>query len=410
MEVSAARQAQSMARRIVCCLALAFLAAAPASGGLYDRKQDIDSEISGLQSKLEQARAREASLSAEIASVSQRIRSLESEVGDVSTRLASLEEDLALHERKLARLTELYEIQSERLAFLGSQYDLSLKRWGERLVAIYEGGEPSTLDVFLQAKSFSDILDQLDYVSSIAAQDRTIVNHVEVAKVHMRELRARTGRTKARVAAVTRVVRIRTAQQRTLKNQLIARQQGLAAARRNRRASLVDVRADARHYAAEAAALQAQSANLAAQIRSAQAASASASSGVTYSSGDGTPSASGFIWPVSGPVVSPFGWRWGRMHEGIDIAAGYGTPIAAAASGTVIYAGWMGGYGNLIIIDHGGGIATAYAHQSSFAVGGGGVAQGQTIGYVGCTGHCYGPHLHFEVRANGSAVDPLGYL
>jgi murein DD-endopeptidase MepM/ murein hydrolase activator NlpD len=102
--------------------------------------------------------------------------------------------------------------------------------------------------------------------------------------------------------------------------------------------------------------------------------------------------------------------RWGRMHEGIDIGAGYGTPIAAAASGTVIYAGWMGGYGNLIIIDHGGGIATAYGHQSSFAVGGGQVSQGQTIGYVGCTGHCFGPHLHFEVRVNGSPVDPLGYL
>jgi murein DD-endopeptidase MepM/ murein hydrolase activator NlpD len=399
-----------MARRILYSLALAFLVAAPASAGLYDRKQGIDSEISGLQSKLEQARAREASLSAEIASVSRRIRSLESEVGDVSTRLVALEEDLALHERKLARLTELYELQSERLTFLRSQYDLTLKRWGERLVAIYEGGEPTTLDVFLQAESFSDILDQLDYVSSIAAQDRTIVNHVDVAKNHMRELRARTGRTKARVAAITRVVRIRTEQQRSLKNQLIARQQGLAAARRNRRASLVDVRADARDYAAEAAALQAQSANLAAQIRSAQSAAASSSSAVTYSYGDGSPSARGFIWPVGGPVVSPFGWRWGRMHEGIDIAAGYGTAIAAAASGTVIYAGWMGGYGNLIIIDHGGGIATAYAHQSSFAVGAGPVSQGQTIGYVGCTGHCYGPHLHFEVRVNGSAVDPLGYL
>jgi murein DD-endopeptidase MepM/ murein hydrolase activator NlpD len=399
-----------MARRILYGLALAFLVAAPASAGLYDRKQDIDSEISGLQSKLEQARAREASLSAEIASVSQRIRSLESEVGDVSTRLVALEEDLALHERKLARLTELYELQSERLTFLRSQYDLTLKRWGERLVAIYEGGEPTTLDVFLQAESFSDILDQLDYVSSIAEQDRTIVNHVDVAKDHMRELRARTGRTKARVAAITRVVRIRTEQQRSLKNQLVARQQGLAAARRNRRTSRVDVRADARHYAAEAAALQAQSANLAAQIRSAQSAAASSSSAVTYSYGDGSPSARGFIWPVGGPVVSPFGWRWGRMHEGIDIAAGYGTAIAAAASGTVIYAGWMGGYGNLIIIDHGGGIATAYAHQSSFAVGGGSVSQGQTIGYVGCTGHCYGPHLHFEVRVNGSAVDPLGYL
>ena len=98
------------------------------------------------------------------------------------------------------------------------------------------------------------------------------------------------------------------------------------------------------------------------------------------------------------------------MHEGVDIGAGYGTAIAAAASGTVIYAGYMGGYGNLIVIDHGGGISTAYAHQSSFAVSGGHVSQGQTIGYVGCTGRCFGPHLHFEVRVNGSAVDPLGYL
>ncbi len=395
-----------MARRIVCCLALVLLAAAPASGGLYDRKQDLDGQISSLQSKLEQARARESSLSAEIASVSQRIRSLETEVGDVSTRLVALEEDLALHERKLARLTELYELQTERLVFLRSQYGLSVKRWGDRLVAIYEEEEPTTLDVVLQAESFSGILDQLDYVSALASQDRTIVDHVEGARDHMRELRARTGKTKARVAAVTRVVRIRTEQQRSLKNQLIARQQGLSAARSNRRASLADVRADARQYAAEAAALQAQSANLAAQIRSSQASSPT----VTYSSGSGSPSASGFIWPVGGPVVSPFGWRWGRMHEGVDIGAGYGSPIAAAASGTVIFAGWMGGYGNLIIVDHGGGIATAYAHQSSFAVGGGPVSQGQTIGYVGCTGHCYGPHLHFEVRVNGSAVDPLGYL
>jgi murein DD-endopeptidase MepM/ murein hydrolase activator NlpD len=394
-----------MARRIACAVALVLLAAAPASGGLYDRKQDIDSQISSLQSKLEQARARESSLSAEIASVSQRIQSLESQVGDVSTRLASLEEDLALHERKLARLKELYELQSERLAYLRGQYDLSLKRWGDRIVAIYEGGEPSTLDVVLQAESFSEILDQLDYVSSIAEQDRGIVKHVEGARDHMRELRTRTGKTKARVAAVTRVVKIRTEQQRALKSQLISQQQGLSAARRQNRASLADVRADARQYAAEAAALQAQSANLAAQIRSAQ-----SSPSVTYSSSDSTPSASGFVWPVSGAVVSPFGWRWGRMHEGIDIGAGYGAPIVAAAAGTVIYAGWMGGYGNLIIVDHGGGIATAYAHQSSFAVGGGTVAQGQTLGYVGCTGHCYGPHLHFEVRVNGSAVDPLGYL
>jgi murein DD-endopeptidase MepM/ murein hydrolase activator NlpD len=398
-----------MARRIVCSLILVLLAAAPASGGLYERKESIDDQLSSVQSKLQRAREREASLSAEIASVTQRIQSLETEVGDVSTKLVALEEDLALHQRKLDALTELYELQSERLAFLRDQYGVAVNRLSTRLVAIYESGEPSTLDVLIDAESFSDILDQLDYLSSIAAQDRSIVKHVVGARDHMRVLRERTGKTKARVAAVTRVVKIRTEQTRALKNQLVARQQGLAAARSTRRATLADVREDARHYASEAAALQAQSANVAAQIRSAQ---ATVSSSPTYSqaSTDSSPSASGFIWPVSGPVVSPFGWRWGRMHEGVDIAAGYGTPIAAAASGTVIYAGWMGGYGNLIIIDHGGGIATAYAHQSSFAVGGGPVSQGQTIGYIGCTGHCFGPHLHFEVRVNGSAVDPLGYL
>jgi murein DD-endopeptidase MepM/ murein hydrolase activator NlpD len=393
-----------MARRFVCSLVLVLLVAAPASGGLYDRQQSLQDRIAEAQSKLEAARAREQSLTAEIASVSQRIRSLEFEVGDVSTRLAALEEDLALHQRKLDKLTELFELQSERLAYLRDQYEASVERLSARLVAVYEGGEPSTLDVLVQAQSFSEVLEQLDYLSSIAAQDRGIVRHVTGARDHMRELRARTGKTKARVAAVTRVVKVRTEQQRAVRNQLIAQQQGLSAARTQKRSALGEAREDAKEHAAHAAALQAQSAAVAAQIRSAQAT-------VTYStSADSTPSASGFIWPVSGPVVSAFGWRWGRMHEGIDIAAGYGAPIVAAASGVVIYAGWMGGYGNLIIVDHGGGIATAYAHQSSFAIGGGAVSQGQTIGYIGCTGHCFGPHLHFEVRMNGAAVDPLGYL
>ena len=99
------------------------------------------------------------------------------------------------------------------------------------------------------------------------------------------------------------------------------------------------------------------------------------------------------------------------MHEGIDIAVPTGTPVAAAASGTVIVAGWMGGYGNLVVIDHGGGVATAYGHNSGFAVGyGQPVSQGQIVAYAGSTGNSTGPHVHFEVRVNGSAVDPLGYL
>jgi murein DD-endopeptidase MepM/ murein hydrolase activator NlpD len=393
-----------MARRLVCSLVFLLLVAAPASGGLYDRKQQLDEQVQNLQSQAAAARAREDSLRSEIASVSQRIQSLEAEVGDVSSRLAVLEEDLSLHQRKLDAVKELYKIQSERLAFLRAQYDVALGNLADRLVAIYEGEDPTTLDVVLEASSFSAALDQIDYLDSIAAQDRGVVSHVTGARDHMQELKARTGKTKARVAAITRVVQIRRDQQRVVYDRLLISRQGLGQARSAKRESLAEAHEDAEHYEGKAEELLKVSAELAARINSAQ-------SGPSYSSSaDGTPSASGLVWPVSGPVVSGFGWRWGRMHEGIDIAAGYGTPIRASAAGNVIYAGWMGGYGNLTIIDHGGGIATAYGHQSSIYVGGGSVSQGQAIGAVGSTGHSTGCHLHFEVRVNGTPVNPLNYL
>jgi murein DD-endopeptidase MepM/ murein hydrolase activator NlpD len=164
------------------------------------------------------------------------------------------------------------------------------------------------------------------------------------------------------------------------------------------------VRSDKEEFLHEVAGLQAASRALAAQIQAAQASAPSPQS-------DSSPSSSGMVWPVAGPVTSGFGWRWGRMHEGIDIGAPSGAPIQASAGGTVIHAGWMGGYGNLVVIDHGGGLSTAYGHMSSIGVGGGQfVGQGQTIGWVGCTGHCFGPHVHFEVRSGGAPVDPLGYL
>lgn len=117
------------------------------------------------------------------------------------------------------------------------------------------------------------------------------------------------------------------------------------------------------------------------------------------------------MWPTAGTVTSEYGQRWGRLHAGIDISAPSGTPIQAAAGGTVISAGWGGGYGNLVVIDHGGGFTTAYAHQSRIAVSNGqAVSQGQLIGYVGTTGSSTGDHLHFECRINGSAQNPRGFL
>ena len=139
----------------------------------------------------------------------------------------------------------------------------------------------------------------------------------------------------------------------------------------------------------------------------------SGSSGSTSgTSGSSAPSSGGgYAWPMCAPVTSEYGPRWGRMHRGIDLGAPVGTPIRAIRGGTVIFAGWQGGYGQMTLIDHGNGVVSAYAHQSRFAVGQGArVSQGQVIGYIGMTGSTTGPHLHLETRVGGSAVNPRQYL
>ncbi|MPZ51972.1 MAG: peptidoglycan DD-metalloendopeptidase family protein [Acidimicrobiia bacterium] len=129
------------------------------------------------------------------------------------------------------------------------------------------------------------------------------------------------------------------------------------------------------------------------------------------------PGANGWVRPVPGGVSSGFGYRTHpisgarKLHTGLDMSAGCGEPIYAANGGTVVTASWYGGYGNAIIIDHGGGVATLYAHQTSFAVGSGtSVSAGQVVGYVGTTGYSTGCHLHFEVRLSGTPVDPSPYI
>src|SRR6185312_13925853 len=194
-----------------------------------------------------------------------------------------------------------------------------------------------------------------------------------------------------------------TEQAQAVRDELVGSRDALSRTRSTKVVALSELSASERAEAEEIDSLQAASARIAAAIRAAQARDGG---GPTQSASD-----AGLVWPVSGPVTSPFGWRWGRMHEGIDIGVGYGTPIHAAAAGTVIYCGWETGYGNFVVIDHGGNLSTAYGHQERITVScGEHVEQGQVIGYVGCTGHCFGQHLHFEVRVDGNPVDPLGYL
>jgi murein DD-endopeptidase MepM/ murein hydrolase activator NlpD len=390
-----------MGRRFLVGLVVVLAAAAPAAADIIEKKHSVDQRIAELRDKVQAARDREDGLRVEIESASAQIRGLERQVGDVSERLVPLERELSLRELKLNRLHALFQVQSTRLGFLRTEYRTAIDRLNEVLVAAYEADTPDELAFVLSAQSFSELLDGLDYVRTIAEYDRRIAEEVTTAKREVTIARIRTKRTRDSVRSQAQVVAVRVHQVRELRDELLANKGKLEDTRTRKRASLASLTAEEREEATEIDSLVQVSVELTAKIQAAQA----------RTSVQRSASAAGLIWPVNAPITSPFGWRWGRIHTGIDLGAAYGTPIVAAASGSVIYADWLGGYGNLTVIDHGGGLATAYAHQSRIAVSvGESVAQGQIIGYVGSTGHSTGPHLHFEVRVNGEPVDPLGYL
>ncbi len=397
----------SIPRRITVLIAASAVVAlcVPVALGqsLYDRKNAVDSRISGLKDAIGHAKAREGVLTSEISDASSRIDALGSNISVLTDKLAALERDLAAHRSRLARLEARLREQAATLRRLTQQHAVAQRRLEGRLVELYKSNEASELEILLQAQTFSDLLEQLDYFRAIGQQDKRIADTIKRLQVEMRLAKQQTAATTAEVSRATAILAQKTEEERAARAELLARQAALASARSSKQSLLADVRDQRSASEGELDALLATSSELAAAIQGAQ------SSG--GSSGGGTPSASGFIWPVSGPITSGYGPRWGRMHEGIDISAPGGTPIRAAAGGRVIVAGWMGGYGNLVVIDHGGGLATAYAHQSAIYVGvGQQVAQGHVIGAVGSTGHSTGNHLHFEVRVNGSAVNPLNYL
>jgi murein DD-endopeptidase MepM/ murein hydrolase activator NlpD len=368
-----------------------------------DRKAFLDRKISGLRAEIEAAKRKEGVLTSEIQAATQRIDALGGDIGALSAVIAELETDLAVRRNRLDRLKERIQDQSRGIEHLQEQFRIAQSRLEERLVELYQSEETDTFGILLQVQSLGDLVDQFEYFESIGRQDHAITVQIRRLRSELKVAREETRLTKAQVADETRVLARKAAERIAARAELVAQQNALAAARANRAGVLASVETNRHEAEEDVEAMAAESAKLAAQIR------ASTSSGGGGSTGDGS-SSSGFIWPVSGVVTSGFGWRWGRMHEGVDIAAPTGTPIRAAAGGTIIYTGYMGGYGNLTIIDHGNGLATAYAHQSSIYVGGGAVSQGTVIGAVGSTGNSTGPHLHFEVRVNGSAVDPMGYL
>ena len=392
-----------MTLRVLVLIALVgTIGATPAlaGGGYGDQKASVDAKIAALHSKLARSQAKAASLNSQVGSLTTQIHALDERVGNVSAQLSALQSDLALHQKRLDKLDALFHVQTVRFHYLKRQYALAVDRLNLRLVDLYKSNQPTAVDVVLQAKSFSDVMDQLDYLSTIANQDKSIALSVSAAKRQVRAQRRRTMTIRRGVKQETTVINARAQQAAILRGELLSTQSKLANARAGKNRELVVTRSQVQDEINESKSLEAASAELAARLRG---------------DGGGSPPVAGgngtFQWPVSGPITSPFGMRWGTLHPGIDIGVPTGTPIHAAGSGTVVWCGWMSGYGNLVMIDHHNGLATLYGHQSRVAVAcGQDVTTGEVIGYSGCTGFCTGPHVHFEVRVNGTPVDPLGYL
>jgi murein DD-endopeptidase MepM/ murein hydrolase activator NlpD len=348
------------------------------SGSLQER-------LSETEAKLSQVDQRAGVLTTEISSAGREISTLQTQVADLRNREAILQEEL---DRKQA---ELLEAQT-RLEELRDRLNRAITLLRKRLVAIYKAGEPDLLGVILDSDGFDDLLQRTEYLQRLEDQDSTIVGRV-------RELRDQMQETVVNIREARDSIAKRKQELESTRAQLERRSAELEAARARQQAALSSVRAQQKE-------LEGDLSDISAQIEK----QLGSFGGESLPAGPIRGGQGGFIWPVNGPVTSGFGPRWGRMHEGIDIGVPSGTPIRAAKSGTIVLASAYGGYGNYTCIDHGGGLSSCYAHQSRFARTSGSISQGSILGYVGCTGHCFGDHLHFEVRINGSATDPLGYL
>jgi murein DD-endopeptidase MepM/ murein hydrolase activator NlpD len=360
----------------------------------------LKQRIEKKRDQIAEARHKEGVLSTTIQQFSNRIEALQGEIAATERRLERAQASLERQQAELEEVRDRLEEARDRLERLRRELETARRVLAARLVEIYKADSPDALTVVLESDGFGDLLERAEFLERISEQDRSITDRVRNLRDQAREQAVQLAELEEQEQLAAERILAERDQIAAAQSQLVSSRDELAAARADKRGALATVRDSRVALEGDLRALEAEQA----RVQAALAAKAAAGGPVRQGSG-------GLVWPVNGPVVSPFGMRWGRLHAGVDIAVGSGTPIRAAAAGRVVLMGWVGGYGNYTCIQHGGSLSTCYAHQSSFATSNGAsVGQGQVIGYVGCTGHCFGDHLHFETRTGGSPVDPMGYL
>ena len=354
-----------------------------------ERKAQLASELDGL-------RASEDELTNALRALDEQMLAQAAEVDGARQAVAAAEAEVAEAERHVAETGQRIDGLTEAV----------VQRAVESFIR--PAGDP--VEDMVQSRDITEAARKRALLAQVAARDDDVIDELNAAKEDFEVSRAQADAARVKADERRAETEGRLAELATTREEKARLARDLEV-----RASEVsdEIAAQARSEAELTRIIAEAEAKAAAQARRRQAASRSSGSGagVVGVTSDGRVGGGGCIWPARGTVTSGFGNRWGRLHAGIDVAAPTGTPIWAAKAGTVIFAGQQSGYGNVVIISHGGGLTTLYAHQSQIrASEGQDVAQGDTIGAVGSTGRSTGPHLHFETRYGGSPRDPRGCL
>ena len=346
------------------------------SSSAKERQSEIRSQKKRIESRIRQLRRDEGSLSGQM-------QELDTQAADLDLSLQQLNHDLKVKQGEL-------EVIKERLAEVTAELERRKQLVAERVTNVYMQGEMTYLDLLFNAKDFREFINRAFYLNLIFEKDQELYDSVRIKKEEVSQSKLEMESTITEIASD--------------RDKLQEQNLEISRVREEKSALLRAVSRDKALAEKQIRELEEESRRITQFLQS-------------LTDGYSGKWTSKFLRPCSGRISSPYGWRkhpvWGnrRFHTGIDIAAPYRTPIKAGGDGKVVRAKWMGGYGNTVIIDHGGGIATLYAHCSGFAVSVGTVVRaGQTIAYVGSTGTSTGNHVHFEVRKNGNHVDPMSVM
>lgn len=386
---------------LTCTVGFGMTGTQPIKVSAADSLSEIQQKQKEIQKKLDQAKSDLNSVNKQIGAEKQKQEALDNQISlnqqkinILQQSISAMNADIEDKNNQIAQKEE--DIQNKELEITDTY-----EAFKKRMRAMYMAGENSSLEMLLSAESFSDFLTNAEMMKAISAHDQQLVDDLRTQKAAIEEEKAGIEQDKAAIEQRKQEIIIQ-------REDIKATQSELEQAYAQSEDAMQDYDALKDQYENNRDAALAEEKAVEQELQNWYKTHSSSSS-------DGSTANSQFIWPLPGysRISSPYGSRWGGFHTGMDITGGgvFGASIVAAASGTVIQSTSHYSYGNYVIIDHGGGYSTLYAHASQLLVSvGQKVEQGQTIAKVGSTGNSTGPHLHFEVRVNGQHKNPANYV